>query len=675
MSIVIYLALCSVASAYTTDFSDQAWTTKPIAKVIGLLKDMSDQLEAEQKQDADMYAEMGCWCTSNEKEKTKAIKDANKAIPQMESAIEEYTALSLQLDTDIKKLKKEIEKQTSGLEQATAIRTKESGEFTENEKDMTATISSLGGAVEALSKSQGASLLQVRKIIAVHMQRHQRMLQKVLTPRQRGDMMSFIQLNSGKPGPAASGAIFGTLKQMKESFEQNLADAQKEEKEGADQYAALKEAKDAELAAMIKQAEDKTVEMADSNEKNAETKTALEETKNQLAADTKFLANVKEMCATADEDYEARSKVRGEEIAAVGEAIGILTEDDSKDTMGASGHLGFLQVSARNRRTNSKRQQEAARLLKKAGSKAKSAQLLKLAVAVQGPADAMKQVQEQMDGLIAELKKTQKEEVAKKDYCDAEIHTNEMETKAKEEEKADLEQLMKDLKTAVETLTAEIKALETSVLEMQIELKRGAEDRIKESQDFQKTINEQRATQTVLQKALDRLNAFYAKKAAALIQKSKKASLMGKHKQTPPAQMEYKKSAGSSGALTMLEHIIQESKDVEEKAKKAENEALAAYNTFVTDSNAAIAASQESIMTKTEEIAKSNKALVDAKGDVRTNLDDLLSLGEASAALHQDCDFLLKHYTERQESRASEIEGIQAAKAVLGGAKMLFLQK
>merc|ERR1719161_2701427 len=363
---------------------------------------------------------------------------------------------------------------------------------------------------------------------------------------------------------------------------------------------------------MTKQAEDKTLEMADSNEKNAETKTALEETKNQLAADTKFLANVKEMCATADEDYEARSKVRGEEIAAVGEAIGILTEDDSKDTMGASGHLGFLQVSARNRRTNSKRQEEAARLLRKAGSKANSAQLLKLAVSVQGPADAMKQVQGQMDELIAELKKTQKEEVAKKDYCDKEIRTNEMETTAKQEEKADLEQLMKDLTSTVETLTAEIKDLEASVLQMKVELKRAAEDRVTESTDFQKTVNEQRATQTVLQKALDRLNAFYASKAASFVQRgNKKANIISK--QTPPAQMTYKSSVGAGGALTMIEHIIGESKDVEAKALKAENEAIAAYSTFVADSTAAITASQESIATKTEEIAKSNKAHVDAK--------------------------------------------------------------
>jgi len=668
MSAIIFLVLFNGALTYSTDFADQAWTTKPIAKVIGLLKDMSTQLEAEQKADADMYEEMGCWCTSNEKEKTKAIKDANKKIPECEAAIEKYTALSSQLDTEIKKLTKDIAKHTGGLEQATAIRTKESSEFTENEKDMTATISSLGGAVEAMSKSQGAALLQVRKTIAMHMQKHEQLLQKVLTPKQRSDMTSFIQVSSNKPGPAASGAIFGTLKQMKETFETNLADAQAEDKTSATQFADLKSAKNAEIAAMTKQVEDKTVEMADSNQKNAETKTDLEDTQKQLAADTEFLANVKKMCATADADYEARSKVRGEEIAAVGEAIGILTEDDSRDSFSATGDLGFIQISSRHHRTSFK-QAQAARILKKVGKISNSPQLLQLAVSVQGPADAMKQVQETMDGLIAELKATQKEEVAKKDFCDKEIHDNEMETTAKEEQKADLEQLIKDLDTTIATLTDEIDALKTSVATMQGEVKKASEDRIAESQEFQKTVNEQKATQTVLQKALDRLNEFYASKAA-LIQHGAKA----KGKQTPPKQGTYQKSAGASGALSMLEHIIAESKDVEAKAVKGEMEATADYTTFVSDSNAAISAAQESIMTKTGEIAKSNKALIDAKADLKTSIDELLVLGEASATLHQDCDFLLKHFTERQEGRASEIEGIQAAKAVLGGAKM-FLQK
>merc|ERR1719265_972850 len=420
---------------------------------------------------------------------------------------------------------------------------------------------------------------------------------------------------------------------------------------------------------MTKQVEDKTVEMADSNQKNAETKTDLEDTQKQLAADTEFLANVKKMCATADADYEARSKVRGEEIAAVGEAIGILTEDDSRDSFSATGDLGFIQISSRHHRTSFK-QAQAARILKKVGKISNSPQLLQLAVSVQGPADAMKQVQETMDGLIAELKATQKEEVAKKDFCDKEIHDNEMETTAKEEQKADLEQLIKDLDTTIATLTDEIDALKTSVATMQGEVKKASEDRIAESQEFQKTVNEQKATQTVFQKALDRLNEFYASKAAALVQQSKKAT----SKQTPPAQMKYKKSAGSGGALAMLGQIIGESKDVVAKATKGEIEAETAYTPFVADSNAAITASQESIMSKTGEIAKSKKALVDAKGDLKTSIDDLMSLGEASVALHQDCDFLLKHFTERQEGRATEIEAIQAAKAVLGGAKM-FLQK
>ena len=46
---------------------------RPVTKVITLLKDMLKQLEKEATDDEDIYEKMSCWCTTNDKEKTKAI--------------------------------------------------------------------------------------------------------------------------------------------------------------------------------------------------------------------------------------------------------------------------------------------------------------------------------------------------------------------------------------------------------------------------------------------------------------------------------------------------------------------------------------------------------------------------------------------------------------------------
>merc|ERR1719456_1302929 len=93
-----------------------------------------------------------------------------------------------------------------------------------------------------------------------------------------------------------SGAIFGILKQMKETFETNLSSSQKEEMSSQAAYEDLKAAKESEIKAGTDQKDTKTQELADTDEKLAQAKQDLEDTRNSLAADQKFLLNLKETC-------------------------------------------------------------------------------------------------------------------------------------------------------------------------------------------------------------------------------------------------------------------------------------------------------------------------------------------------------------------------------------------
>merc|ERR1719214_365128 len=146
--------------------------------------------------------------------------------------------------------------------------------------------------------------------------------------------------NAGSYAPQ-SGAIFGVLKNMKESFEANLAAAQKEESESEKAYQELKMAKQNEIAAGTKQIEKKTAQMAAADEKKAQAIQDLSDTENTLAADREFLAKLKEHCALMDKEMEARSKTRTEEIGAVSKAMAVLTSDDAHDLFTKT--LGFVQ--------------------------------------------------------------------------------------------------------------------------------------------------------------------------------------------------------------------------------------------------------------------------------------------------------------------------------------------
>merc|ERR1719159_222913 len=115
---------------------------------------------------------------------------------------------------------------------------------------------------------------------------------------------------------------------MKESFETNLANAQKEEMESQKDYEDLKAAKEAEISAGQSQIDTKSTELGDAELKNAQSKENLENTQETLAADTAFLADLKERCANMDQEYEERTKTRQLEIQAVSKALAFLSSDE-----------------------------------------------------------------------------------------------------------------------------------------------------------------------------------------------------------------------------------------------------------------------------------------------------------------------------------------------------------
>merc|ERR1719298_285952 len=157
-TVAIFLVLLS-SSALAADVSRSSLTfdaaaakNRPVSKVITLLKDMMAQMEKEAEEDEEIYEKMACWCETNDKEKTKAIADAEARIEDLTSSIEEMTAASARLNAEIKNLEKEVAKNQAALDKATAIRQKQLAEFNEEEKDALESISALKSAVTVLSK-------------------------------------------------------------------------------------------------------------------------------------------------------------------------------------------------------------------------------------------------------------------------------------------------------------------------------------------------------------------------------------------------------------------------------------------------------------------------------------------------------------------------------------------
>jgi len=680
MQTVTALALLALIASPCAALTLDDAKNRPVSKVITLLKDMVSQLEKEAEEDEEVYESMSCWCETNDKAKTKAISDAEAKIGILTAAIEEYAANAARLNTEIANLEKEVAENTDALDKATALRQKELAEFTNEEKESLGTIASLKSAVAALSKHHDAALLQSESTdsqmnflkammdLQHKMTKHANLVAEMITPRQRKAITAFLHQSQGyNPEYApASGEIFGLLKQMKEGFETNLANSQKEEMTNQADYEGMKKAKTAEIAAGEAQIKQKSVELGETEEKHALSVQDLDDTRTTLAADTQYLANLKEQCALFDSEYAERTKTRQLEIQAVSKALAFLSSDEAQDLVSRT--FGFIQVRSKQQ---SKRRNQVSTHLAQLARKFKDPRISTLAVRAR--LDAFTKVKKSIQDMVDKLVQEKEDEVKHKDFCVEEINSNEKETQLKEQEKGRLEDTISALQAKIDALTKEIAELTAQVGDLQISLKRAGEDRNKENKDFQTTVADQRASQKLLATALEILKGFYDK--AALVQK-KVSKQEPAGPPPPPGFKTYNKNAQSGGVMGMIEQIINDAKAMEADAIKAEEDAQIAYESLVTETNNSITAAEKAIIhaQKAKGNAETEKAEKGMEKD--SVMSELEALAGENADLHKACDYTLKNFDLRQTARDEEIEALKQAAAMLSGASFgAFLQR
>jgi len=674
----------TVSSALET--RSEADKNRPITKVITLLKDMLKQLEKEAKDDEDVYDKLTCWCKTNDREKTKAIAEAEAKIADLTTRIEELTAGSARLNTEIKNLEKEVAKNQESLDKATEIRQKQLADFNGEEKDLLESISALKAAITVLSKHHGGSFLQVQHTSALgvaatlqyQMKKHATLLQGVLTRSERQAAANFIKAPADyfnaeptfkQSYAPQSGEIFGILRQMKETFEANLSESQKEELANQKAYEDLKAAKEKEISAGQSQIDTKTQQLAETDEKLAQSKEDIEDTRNSLSADEEFLMMLKEKCQMTDQEWEERSKTRQMEMEAVSKALAVLSGDDAHDLFTRTFNPSFFQTSNELGSLQEKRSR-ASDLLSAAASKFNSPRLATLATQVR--LDAFTRVKKAIDDMIAQLLVEKADEIKHKDFCVDEFNKNQLQTEKKEREKEDLIAKIEDLEATISTLTRDIENLKSQIGEMQVQMKRAGEDRESQNKEFQTTVADQRETQKLLQAALSILGEFYGKeKAASLAQEKQEPA-----GPPPPAGFEsYENNAASGGVMSLIQQIISDAKAMQAEAIRSEEDAQKAYEDFVKETNASIEAKSKEIINKSELKGKAETDLVEANQAKDSTMLELEQLSNYNAELHQSCDFVMKNFDLRQTARDEEVEALKQAKAILSGANFeAFLQ-
>merc|ERR1719443_2195297 len=573
---------------------------------------------------------MSCWCETNDKLKTQAIADSKMRIDALTASIEEFTANSARLNTEIGNLNKEISKNQNALDMATALRAKNNAEFLAEEKDMLQSIGSMKAAVIALSKhNMGAALLQsevsdsesidIITKVDYQMKKHASLLSEKVTPKQLEALKAFVQEGGSQGYAPQSGEIFGILQAMKESFEINLATSQKTEASELQGFTDLKEAKTGEIEAGQEQLEAKTQELATTDEKNAASKQDLEDTTTLLAEDTKFLADLKDKCANADQEYEERTKMRHLEIGAVSKALEYLSSDEAHALFTKTFNPKLLQMRSLDMH-QAQRREQAVKLIQKAAAQDPRLSTL----AVHARMDAFSNLKKTIQTMVDRLLKEKEDEIKHKDFCVEQLNENARATEVATQSKNDADAKIAEFKAALDVLDKEIAQLKADVAELNKQAKMAGEDREKANKDFQVIVADQRATQKLLTTALGVLKGVYEK--AALVQvhaHSQGKQLAGQA--PPPGFSSYKKNEQSGGVMGMMQGIINDAKAMEAEAIRAEENSQKAYEDFVVDSNNSLEELKKALANKTrvkgkteadqldEEVELANKTRVKGK--------------------------------------------------------------
>merc|ERR1719151_123802 len=151
------------------------------------------------------------------------------------------------------------------------------------------------------------------------------------------------------------------------------------------------------------------------------------------------------------------------------------------------------------------------------------------------------------------------------------------------------------------------------------------------------------------------------------------------HQEAPPPPPETfgaytKKSEDSMGVIAMIDLLIADLDKEMTEAETDEKDAQTDYETLMKDS-ASKRTKDSKLLGEKETIKAETEANLESSTEEKAATSkELMSTMQYIQSLHNECDWLIKYFDVRKEARASEIDAMGKAKAVLQGADYSLLQ-
>jgi hypothetical protein len=671
-SLLVALAACALAQ--DAAFGAEPPARNPMARVIGMLREMEETLRKEQKEDDEVHTKMRCWCDTVKRQTGQDNKVNSNARDREFSAARELSAKSGKLAAEAKNHKADAEAATKSLEKATALRKKTLAAFNEEEKDLLQSIQALKAALAVLKKHntaflQKGQLKQIRDaalILSYTMNAH-----KTNVNLKQRNLVSSLLLQD--PNDSQSGEIYGILSQMLETFTANLKSAREEEAADLEAYNELKASKEEFIQGNLDDATRKEGELGETDQANAEAQENVANLKAQLESDAALQKERGDACENFSDDYEVRKNERNAEYQAILEAVNILTSDDA--------HAQFSGVFSKGEKLEPMLMQTRLDNARARAAKALSRFPALSMLSAHVKLDAFTKVIDMIDQMVADLKQQQQDDQEFRDRCVSELNENKRTTQETANNKQDTETEIAKLEAEIATLKSEIEQLAKDIAEARKNLKEASEDREVAHNEFKGILMNQRACIDTLKRATATLEKYYnTKKADQLIQaRAEKATSMMEKESVMPAQpkgfddMSRADSEKHLGTGNKILQLLREATTDAEKemttSKMDEANTQKNYETLVQELNTSIMDMTKTKTAKEETKADREKKLAQAEDRLEALVKDLATLENVRKEKTVHCRFIMENFAKRQKGRADEMEALAQAKSILRGSQ------
>jgi len=609
------------------------------------------------------------WCDEEANEKEDAITSSKRTIGDLEATIEDAKATILTLTASIDELTSKISTSETELAKASDIREKEHEVFVASEKELVDTVDSLERAMVVLKKNlgfmqtgRGAHLLAamaggLQKVVeASWVNEHQKaVLQSLLQTKDEDsdEDLEFQPQGKTVAYESSSGGILDTIADMQSKAEESLSGTRKDEMEAAHAYALVKQGLEDEIKVANKQLSEATLTRSTTEEELHSAEASLSETEEALAADTKYLEELKQSCTTKATEWAARQKQAAEETAAIQKAKDILSE----------GVKVFLQTSSRTRLQSETEASLDARsqvvsILKKLARTENSYALAQLAS--QARSDPFGKIRGLIEEMIAKLTDEAAEEADQKSFCDEETS----ESKAKQ---ADLSGKLDKVSARISKaesgkakLLEEIKMLETEISEMDAGQAEATKVRQEEHEEYLKASKDFKDSAAAVAKAIDVLNEYYS--SAAFVQVAAKQ---------PDASFGGAKGDVGSTIVSVLEVAESDFTSLLAESEADESAAQEAYDKLTQENAVTKATKTGDIKAKTSEVKQIEVALGNYKENKATVTEELDAVLAYLDKLKPQCETKVVSYADKKAKREQEIAGLKEALTILSGEAFL----